>query len=223
MAHTITDGDWPAFRRLLTTFNAGGLTNSPPAGRRPPAGPRPPIRAILLDDLEAGGSVEAAITRRELSNAIQYVSIQGDVIGGTFTLTFEGETTAALDPDATAAEMLAALEALDNINPGDVVVEAYPGRWVVAFTGQYAATDVSLMSAANSLTGNTPNAIEITAAYVWEDTGRTETVFELIPVGDPTPLVGGAVVVAIFFPEGACYGVIAAEPRDITVSESYSY
>lgn len=40
---------------------------------------------------------------------------------GTFTLTVNGQTTAAIQFDATAAIVQAALEALSNVAPGDVV------------------------------------------------------------------------------------------------------
>ena len=46
--------------------------------------------------------------------------------GGTFTLTFDGQTTAPIAYDATAAPVQAALEALGNVEPGDVVVTGGP-------------------------------------------------------------------------------------------------
>ena len=42
--------------------------------------------------------------------------------GGTFTLTFNGQTTAPIAYNATAAQIQAALEALSNIAPGDIIV-----------------------------------------------------------------------------------------------------
>lgn len=42
---------------------------------------------------------------------------------GTWTLTYDGQTTAAIDYDATTAEIEDALEALSNITAGDVIVE----------------------------------------------------------------------------------------------------
>ena len=40
--------------------------------------------------------------------------------GGTFTLTFNGQTTAPLAFNATAAQIEAALEALSNLGPDDI-------------------------------------------------------------------------------------------------------
>ncbi len=54
-------------------------------------------------------------------NEQQQVST-GGATGGTFTLTFSGQTTTALAYNATAAQVQAALEALSNIAPGDVYV-----------------------------------------------------------------------------------------------------
>ena len=42
--------------------------------------------------------------------------------GGTFTLTFAGQTTAPLPFNATSAQTEAALEALSNLGPADIAV-----------------------------------------------------------------------------------------------------
>lgn len=74
--------------------------------------------------------------------------------GGTFTITYEAQTTAALDFDATTSEVQAALEALSNIAPGDVEVTGSAGAWQVKFTGTLGATNVSLLTLGlGSLTG----------------------------------------------------------------------
>lgn len=75
------------------------------------------------------------------------------VTGGTFTLTFDSQTTAAIAYNATAATLKSALEALSNIAPGDVLVTKNGhGDYSVEFAGAYAATDVSTMTATSSLT-----------------------------------------------------------------------
>ena len=50
----------------------------------------------------------------------------GNTTGGTFTLTFDGQTTAPFACDATAAAIQSALEALSNVEPGDVVATGGP-------------------------------------------------------------------------------------------------
>lgn len=61
--------------------------------------------------------------------------------------------------NASAAELQAALEAMPNINPGDVTVTGGPGNeagstpYVVLFGGRYADTDVAQFTATDTLTG----------------------------------------------------------------------
>jgi hypothetical protein len=56
--------------------------------------------------------------------------------GGTFTITYSGQTTAAIAYNATAAQVQSAIDALSNITPGDVVVtqpeRAYVFEWAVS-------------------------------------------------------------------------------------------
>jgi len=82
--------------------------------------------------------------------------------GGTFTLTFTGQTTAAIAFDATAASVQAALESLSNLEPGDVVVSGDAGGpWTVDFAGTRADTDVAQMTGnATNLTG-TPKSVTV--------------------------------------------------------------
>lgn len=75
-------------------------------------------------------------------NEVQIVTVTG-ASGGTFVLTFKEQTTATIDYDATAAEVLAALEGLDAIGAGDVAVAgADGGPWEITFQGIYANTNV---------------------------------------------------------------------------------
>lgn len=73
-------------------------------------------------------------------------------IGGSgltsFTLTFAGQTTTALDVAATAQQIEDALVALSNIGLGDVVVTGnVGGPFTVVFAGTLADTDVAEMTA----------------------------------------------------------------------------
>ena len=98
-------------------------------------------------------------------NAVQTVSISGTPTGGTFTLTFEGRTTAAIAYNAAAAAVQSALLALDCFDTGDVVGSggALPGTAVVlTFGGNYAGTPVSALTADGSgLTGGTSPAVSV--------------------------------------------------------------
>jgi hypothetical protein len=99
---------------------------------------------------------------------VQTVTITGTPTGGTFTLTFQGETTAGIAYNATAAAVEAALEALSVVNVGDVTVTGGPGpgtAYTVTFGGQYHGENVAAMTAsAASLTGGTSPAVAVTTA-----------------------------------------------------------
>lgn len=99
------------------------------------------------------------------ANEAQTITITGGPTGGTFTLTFSGQTTAGIAYDAIAGAVQTALEALSNIVPGDVTVTGGPGPatpYVATFGGVYTATDVPAMTATGSFTGGTTPAIAVT-------------------------------------------------------------
>ena len=75
-------------------------------------------------------------------NEEQVINLNG-ATGGTFTLTYNGNSTAGLNFNASAAGIRAALETLAGINPGDVAVSGAAGNWTVLFTGALAGTDIS--------------------------------------------------------------------------------
>jgi uncharacterized phiE125 gp8 family phage protein len=98
------------------------------------------------------------------TNEIQQLA-GGDQDGGTFTLTFEGEETAALDWDATAAEVQTALEALSNVGAGNILCTGGPlpaAPILVEFAGDLGESDRDALTAdITNLTGGTP-AITVT-------------------------------------------------------------
>lgn len=99
------------------------------------------------------------------TNEAQTVTITGAPTGGTFTLTYAGQTTAAISYNATAAVVAAALAGLSNIGDNDVAVTGGPGpgtAWVVTFRGVLGGTDVAQMTATGSLTGGTTPAVAVT-------------------------------------------------------------
>lgn len=101
-----------------------------------------------------------------LSDEVQQVAITGGPTGGTYTLTYSGQTTAGIAYNATAGAVQSALEALSNIGVGDVVCAGgpHPGTPVtVTFEGTLAGTDVAQMTAsAAGLTGGTSPAVNVT-------------------------------------------------------------
>lgn len=102
-----------------------------------------------------------------LVNEVQTLAITGTVSSGTFTITFNGETTAAIDFDATASEIQTALLAIYGLETGDVLVTGGPaGTADVIFTfgGYYAGEDVSLMvvDSTNLVGGGSYDIVETT-------------------------------------------------------------
>lgn len=122
---------------------------------------RAEITALLLR--AAFGSV--ASTTVAGTNEVQTITISGTPTGGTFTLTYRGQTTSALNHSSTAAQVQTALQALSTIGSGNATVTGGPGPgtpWVVTFAGTLAATSIRLLTATSSLTGGTNPAVTIT-------------------------------------------------------------
>lgn len=101
-----------------------------------------------------------------VSSEVQSVTVTGSPTGGTFTLTYSGQTTAAIPFDATALQVQDALEALSNIAVGDVMVDGQPtGPYYVRFAGTLAGTDTAAMTASGAgLTGGSSPGVTIATA-----------------------------------------------------------
>ena len=83
-----------------------------------------------------------------LQNEVQTVTVTQSSDGSYFALVYDGEQTANISTDASAATVQAALEALSTIGSGQVSVTGPAGGpWAVEFTGTLAETDVPLMTA----------------------------------------------------------------------------
>lgn len=110
--------------------------------------------AAYLDTVYEFTHNETAVPITTIKNEIQMVVVNGT--GGTFTLTYDGQTTAAIAYNATAAAIQTALEALSNVAPGDVMVvrDDITGPFTVQFTGLLGNTNVGqLTTSGASLTG----------------------------------------------------------------------
>lgn len=110
-------------------------------------GGSPPQNPVLFEVIPAG--VEG-------TNAVQTITLAGAPTGGTFTLTYGGQTTTALAYNAAFTDMETALEALSSIGANNVVVAGDPGGpWTVTFVGTLGTRSVANMTATSSLTGGT--------------------------------------------------------------------
>src|SRR6478609_4254646 len=96
----------------------------------------------------------------------------------SWTATYNGHTTTSLDDDATAADVLAALEALADFAPGDLVVERLtvaPSSWRVSADpdGSLANTDLGAFTTTpTGGTGTVVVAVETAGAAEGSADGR---------------------------------------------------
>jgi hypothetical protein len=92
-------------------------------------------------------------------NEVQRVALQGTVTGGTFTLKFNNQTTAAIAYNADAATMDQRLEALSTIGSGNVSVSKPSStQWDVTFVGALAGQNIAgIQVGSKSLTGSGAN------------------------------------------------------------------
>lgn len=96
---------------------------------------------------------------------VQTITITGTPTGGTFTLTYNGQTTASIAYNATSSAVVTALTALSNIGAGGVTATggALPGSAVVVtFAGGLANASHPLMTATGSFTGGSTPAVAVT-------------------------------------------------------------
>lgn len=107
------------------------------------------VATITADgDLLSGRPITVVTSQEAVAavDEVQTVTIPAAVAGGTFTLTYDGQTTAAIAYDADAAAVDSALEALSNIGVGDVVVSGVAGAWIVTFATLLAGADIDSMT-----------------------------------------------------------------------------
>lgn len=114
---------------------------------------------VIVDAGYTGGGPLTAGTAEA-----QTVTITGTPTGGSFTLTHQGNTTAPIAYNATAAAVKAALAALPHLSTDDLTVTGGPGPgtpWVVTFAADLG--NVPQMTDDDSgLTGGTAPAVTVT-------------------------------------------------------------
>jgi len=85
-----------------------------------------PPATIAISSIQAGATGVPAI---------QKIAISPTAHDGTWTLTFSSQTSAAIDWDVLASDLQAAIEALPNVEPGDVEVTGEFPDYFVTFKG----------------------------------------------------------------------------------------
>lgn len=218
-------------KRLETMLQAYERGELGPVRTKPPrsqAAGRPDIVVILLDSVNSGQEVQAAVLEDVTTNETQTITAYGQPTGGYFRLGFKPDPTATvewtahIDPLKDDAETIQdKLTALDSLAQGDVIVnfglvttpdetQHLPGRWLVTFTGRYAGVDVQQLQVDDHVNDA---ELEVDSVSILEDTGRVETVREVLGVGIPTPIRAGARAICHWV-HGIGYCIGPVEARD---------
>jgi hypothetical protein len=101
------------------------------------------------------------------TDEVQTITLDGGAVatGGTFTITYSGQTTSALAYDANGATISAALDALSNLGDGDCVATGTLNDGItLTFSGAgVAATNVAAVTVSvASTTGTSADAVTVT-------------------------------------------------------------
>lgn len=109
----------------------------------------------------------------EAVNEVQKITFSAVPVKGEFTVTFDGETTAKVAHNVSAANLQAALLALPQLDAGDVVVTGEAkGPYTLTFGGAYAGVNVPEVT-------TTDTAVEAA------EEGESETVVSTVTAGSP--------------------------------------
>jgi VCBS repeat-containing protein len=101
-------------------------------------------RDTIFFDLDLGAQITAIVPQPV--TRVQRVQLTGTVSGGSFRLTFAGETTASIPWNADGALVEERLRNLANVAEEDVFVTGPSrGPWEVTFRGRYAGEQVPLL------------------------------------------------------------------------------
>lgn len=129
------------------------------------------------------------------SNLLQGIQLLGDPTGGTFTLTFNGQTTSSIAYNASAATVESALIALSNVGPSDVAVTngGSSSTYIVEFKGAFSAASAGPLSATSSLTGDSSPAIGFSRPTKMTDAGGKVSVTDTDLLGRTTRTIANFV------------------------------
>ena len=107
---------------------------------------------LALTALPLVGFNDVSVTHDYSSNCQQVVALRGEPTAGTFTLTFDGQTTRPINWNASNFEVAYQLTSLSNIGSFDVNVSGSPpfkggGPWTIDFQGNLAGVNVNMLTA----------------------------------------------------------------------------
>lgn len=109
-------------------------------------------RGFLIEDDGNASAVVVTTTQGVTGTTAEVQTITVDATAGTFTVTYDSQTTGALAFNVSAAAMQTALEGLSNLVPGNVVVTLAVGVYTLTFDD--ALGNVSTVTVDDSLLTN---------------------------------------------------------------------
>jgi len=183
----------------LTTGPDGNVWFIDDGGTTPAIGRITPTGAITEFSVPVGepsvitggpdGNVWFTLERGQ--SETQTIKIEGEPVGGSFTLTFNKNTTEPIAFDADASAVSLALEQLPSVGPDNVDVKktgALPGpvTYSLAFVEALGETNVPQTTCASSLTGD---ASKCTAAT--GKSGVSNAIGRITPAGKITEFSSG--------------------------------
>lgn len=122
---------------------------------------------------------------RQGIDAEQVIALVGTPDDGTFTLTYDGQTTSALAYDCASTDIVLALQELSNIGANNVSVIGASGDtnppWYVTFTGELGNQPVSTMTVTSSLTGTGDVGVTVATSTPGQQAVISSTVGQYSP------------------------------------------
>jgi hypothetical protein len=116
----------------------------------------------MIDVGFKAGSNDFIIPTYGAVSEVQHVVVTAD--SGTYSLTFNGQTTAAIAYNETTANIITALNLLSNIDSGDIVGSgSYPNH-VFTFAGRYAGVNVPMIVANDIDLAGTAHGVDVHVA-----------------------------------------------------------
>jgi YD repeat-containing protein len=109
------------------------------------------------------------------ADEVQTINLTGSPTGGTFTLSFGGNTTSSIAYNASASTVQSALQGLGSIGSGNVFVTGSAGKYIIRFAGSKAGINQAQLTASSSLTGGSSPAVAISTTSQGGDNGLLQT------------------------------------------------
>lgn len=141
-------------------------------------------------------------------NSAGTITLTGGPTGGTFTLSYGGQTTSAIAFNATADTVEAALEALTSINNGNIQIGGTAGAWTYEFVEDMRRMATTAITGnGGSLTGGTSPNVAIASTQTGSAGGsQTLPSGRIVRLGDKVIPAGTVVYrtgAGLFAPAGS--------------------